>query len=613
MVKEEYKVYLSKDNKGFYKSRYSHINKYFPEILEEIIKHISSNNLIPLNFNDAVCFYVNDIVIQLTCKVCNRPVHYGYQYCCIECKKKDYKTIINKTHETLLIRTGVKFPLSSKEAKEKRKKTCLKKYGVEHSSSNKAVRKKIKESNIKTYKNQYIRDKISVIQIRNNKEKKEEIVNKRKNTNFINHGEFTTLCKGTIERTKEILLKTYRTTNPFAIHGDTYQKAKLGNARFFENKQNKDNMILQRLNTINNRYGSWEKMCEFVFNKKKQKIINNIKQIGLTDEIIRYQYNKLGFAICKGKCGHEYETSLHLLRDRCLNNQTCCTICNVAKPIVSNGEKEIFNWLSSYIECEQSNRKVLNGSELDVYIPLKNYAIEYNGIYWHSDLFKEKDYHLNKTMLAKENNVNLIHVWEDLWLHKKDIVKGRILSKLNIKQDTIGARECYVKEVTCVESTQFLNDNHLQGSIYGYKYVALYNKENIVSLLVIGKRKLGKNNKSSYEILRFCNKLGIVCIGAFSKLFKYVRKKYEGNYISYSDLCWGEGNVYEKAGFKLNGYSPPNYWYFIENKRYHRYAFAKNNLVKMGYDSSKTEFKIMDEDVKALRVYDCGNAVWFYK
>jgi hypothetical protein len=39
----------------------------------------------------------------------------------------------------------------------------------------------------------------------------------------------------------------------------------------------------------------------------------------------------------------------------------------------------------------------------------------------------------------------------------------------------------------------------------------------------------------------------------------------------------------------------------------------KHKLVEMGYDANKTEFQIMDEDVKAHRIYDCGNAVWKYK
>jgi len=61
----------------------------------------------------------------------------------------------------------------------------------------------------------------------------------------------------------------------------------------------------------------------------------------------------------------------------------------------------------------------------------------------------------------------------------------------------------------------------------------------------------------------------------------------------------------------LKEYSKPNYWYFLENKRYHRYTFNKQKLIKMGYDKNKTEFQIMNE-IKAFRVYDCGNAIWEY-
>ena len=42
--------------------------------------------------------------------------------------------------------------------------------------------------------------------------------------------------------------------------------------------------------------------------------------------------------------------------------------------------------------------------EKDVYIP-DYLALEFNGLYWHSEFGKDKNYHLNKTLLCKEQDI----------------------------------------------------------------------------------------------------------------------------------------------------------------------------------------------------------------
>jgi len=607
MTKSEFVLYISKDNSGFYKTRRNHINKVAPEILEEVNNHILRYNLSPINFNDSVHYYLNDLTNQVTCKMCGKIIYYRYQYCSNECKKNDLLYLIGKTQQTLLKRYGTISPLGSKEAKEKKKQTCLEKYGVEHPSSNEDIKNKIKESNIETYKDPEVRKKLGKIISLSYKEHGEERLEKRKQTNFERTGEYRILTTASINKAQNTFEKKYGTRNPFAIHKDTYELARLGSIKFFSDENNKNKSIEKRIKTIINKYGSIEKMNEYVFYKNKNRIINKLNEDNIKDEIILYEYNKLGFVKCKGfNCEHEYEISLHLLRDRSYRNDICCTICSPPHRTQSSAQLEIFNWISQYIECEQNNRKILNGSEIDIFIPSKNLGIEYNGIYWHSDLFKDKNYHLNKTLFLKNENMQLIHIWEDLWKNKKDIVKNRILSKLNINQKNIDIKKCVIQEINIKEANIFYELNHLQDKTNTKINIALILDNEIISCLSI------KNNKNNYEILRFCNKLGISCISSFSKLFKYTKNKYIGNYISYIDLCWGEGNVYKYAGFKLREFSKPNYWYFVGEERFYKNDFIKRKLIKMGYDKNKTEFEIMDNDIKALRIYDCGNAIWEY-
>lgn len=97
---------------------------------------------------------------------------------------------------------------------------------------------------------------------------------------------------------------------------------------------------------------------------------------------------------------------------------------------LSKGEDELFEFVKSLSEDSiQRERTVITPYEIDVYIPSKKIAIEYNGLAWHSEKFKHyeaKTYHLMKTNLCNEKGIRLIHIFEDEWLEKKEIVKSML-------------------------------------------------------------------------------------------------------------------------------------------------------------------------------------------
>ena len=76
---------------------------------------------------------------------------------------------------------------------------------------------------------------------------------------------------------------------------------------------------------------------------------------------------------------------------------------------VSSQENEVFAFVKALCpDAEQSNRTVLGGKELDVFVPSRNIAVEVNGVYWHCDKRKDKKYHYNKWLKCKEQGINLI-------------------------------------------------------------------------------------------------------------------------------------------------------------------------------------------------------------
>ena len=128
-------------------------------------------------------------------------------------------------------------------------------------------------------------------------------------------------------------------------------------------------------------------------------------------------------------------------------------------------------------------------------------------------------------MAAEDAGIRLVHIFEDEWYFKQEIVKSMISNILGKTKRKIYARKCKIKEVGRFEKKLFLDKNHIQGDVVTNINIGLYYEGELVSLMCFGKRRvnLGKKttNEGEYELLRFCNLLNTSVIGGASKLFKY--------------------------------------------------------------------------------------------
>lgn len=280
-----------------------------------------------------------------------------------------------------------------------------------------------------------------------------------------------------------------------------------------------------------------------------------------------------------------------------------------------------------------NERGVLNGKELDIYLPDDKIAIEYDGLYWHSDEYKDKDYHLNKTKECEDLNIHLIQIFSDEWIFKKDIVKNKIKHILGYDNGIkVYARNCIVKEVKDKKiKNDFLEKNHIQGKYdHSFLSLGLYYNDDLVSIMTFRKELLirtgkSKNNISNkdniIEIARYANNLNYRIIGGFGKLFSYFISNYSfDEIITYADRRYSfKNNVYsESSYFKFDSETKPSY-YYISNKdhnevRYNRTKFTKGKLIQQYPEYiNLTESQIMEDKLNYKRIYDCGNLKYIYK
>jgi len=284
----------------------------------------------------------------------------------------------------------------------------------------------------------------------------------------------------------------------------------------------------------------------------------------------------------------------------------------------SSYELELQNFIKSLnIDYIFQDRKILNGQELDIFIPSKKVAIEFNGLYWHSELKKDKKYHLLKTIECEKQNIQLIHIFEDEWINKQDIVKSRLLNILGKTENIIYARKCKVQEINKDVAKIFLNTNHLQGFVSSLYYYGLFYQNELVSIMTFGnlRKNLGQRQteENSFELLRFCNKLNTTVIGGASKLLQtFIRINKPKNIKTYADRRWSIGNLYENMGFVFSHNSTINYFYIMGQNRKNRFNFRKDILIKeYGCTKEDTEHNFCFNQ-GWYRIYDCGTKVYKY-
>lgn len=284
----------------------------------------------------------------------------------------------------------------------------------------------------------------------------------------------------------------------------------------------------------------------------------------------------------------------------------------------SSVEKELGEYIGSIYKGSMllNCRNVIPPLELDIYIPEKKIAIEFNGNFWHSDIYKDKYYHQQKTIECAKKGIHLVHIFEYEWLDddKQRKIKD-LLNNLLVDSDIIYARKTEVKLVSKEEAKSFINRYHLQGYANSSINIGLYYNNELISILTLGKPRF--NHDYEYEIIRMCTKSGVKIVGGAEKMFSYFLYNYKSSSVlTYSDISKFTGNIYTKLGFKVDRISEPNYVWIepYKNIVLSRYKTQKHKLLKSipDIDDSKSETEIMN-DLGYIRVYDCGNIVMTYK
>ena len=544
----------------------------------------------------------------------NNNIKKGGKYAC------SIKCGVLKSRESNLKKLGVESFFQSDYFKEKSKKTLIEKWGVEHISKSDLISKKISKKMIE--KSEEISARLIDYYSNLTKDEKDDINKKREKTNLEKWGYKNVSQSPSIkEKVKKTNLERW---GGYTFKSDILiEKVRKTNLERWGFTIPSRSDIIKKKTIINNleKWGfTHPSMSDEVKNKTKNTLLEkyNVMNImfsedfrskfNITNEVgyIRYLGNR-NYEFNCNNCQSNYDIDYDNYYKRRLRGVSTCTNCF---PILENSsikEKELFLFIKS-IYTDDIIGSYRDGLEIDIYLPKIKLGFEFNGLYWHSDEKLDKNYHLNKTLYFKEKGIKIIHIWEDDWDFKKDIIKSQIINWIGLDQLKIFARKCTIKEITNSKiSTQFLNDNHIQGTIRSVVKLGLYYGTELISIMTFDNNE-GRNKMElgGWNLSRFCSKKNTKVIGGASKLLKYFIKNCDPKrLISFSDKDWSTGDLYYSLGFKLVNELKPDYKYIIDSKRVNKQRLTKKKLISKGKDPNLKESDIIKE-MNISKIYNVG-------
>lgn len=492
------------------------------------------------------------------------------------------KEIENKRKKTNIKKYGVENPIELESFKEKREKAFLVKYGVTNPMQIDEFKLKQRESLHKNY---------GV----DNPLKSKEIKNKVLLTNLNKYGNVCPLQNEEIKtKAKNTLLKNWGVAFPIQ-NKIIKQKIKETNFKIYGSTCSLKNDKVKNKVSTTSRTNYWSTFLLLLSEKKLSPLFDMNFYINPINKIFSFK--------CQ-RCNNIFETeelTVQRISCGCLKSR-------------SSYEDDIVDWLKSLnvLNIEPNKNFYENGKklyEIDVFLKDYNIGIEFNGLYWHSELFIDSHYHQNKYLYFKNIGINLIQIFENDWKNKESIIKSILKNKLKLNK-TIPARKCELKEISKKESMIFLMINHLQEDTVDKVRIGLYYDNSLIALGTFGKNRFTKYD--SWELIRFCNRTNYSVIGGFQKIITFFEKKYNPKaLVSYIDLRLFDGSGYIINNFITESITEPNYYYFHKNKTYvlfNRMNFQKHKLKNKlkKFDPLLSEYDNMINN-GYLRIYDAGN------
>ena len=311
-------------------------------------------------------------------------------------------------------------------------------------------------------------------------------------------------------------------------------------------------------------------------------------------------------------------------------NKTGCPKC--ALPI-SKPQREIYEFIINIVPLQEevilSDRKVLDRKELDIYVPKRNFAIEFDGLFYHSAAVETmgKKYDPNKGIkkfrLCQEKGIKLLAIFEDEWKdpQKRELIKTMIKYRLGLFDGTrLFARKLTLKRLDKnIQFKTFFEQNHLDGHTNASFAYGLFLGDELVMCASVR-----TNHQSEKEIARLAVNQKYSVAGGAGRLIKAIKNELgpEVPLVTFSNNRLSFGNTYKQLGFEMVRINSPSYYYTDGTVRVWRFKCRRinNPEILSKYPTERAQArggvfsrKYLGHDLPLYEIHDYGHIKWILR
>ena len=227
-------------------------------------------------------------------------------------------------------------------------------------------------------------------------------------------------------------------------------------------------------------------------------------------------------------------------------------------------------------------------------------------------------YFQEKSLEYASKGLHLVHLWQDCWITKKEIVRSRIAALLGA-YTRIHARQTTVKRISKDMVFGFFATNHLQGFVNARYNYGLFCGEILVAASSFSAGRKMTRNKTigkSFELVRYANLLNHRVVGGLGKLIaRFVKDVEPDDIMTYADLDWAWGAGYNALNFEKTGITPPQSFFIhpAEMVRYYPHRLPQQFTEEF---NKQNGFENIDDFLKNngyVKIYNAGNFKYLLK
>lgn len=281
----------------------------------------------------------------------------------------------------------------------------------------------------------------------------------------------------------------------------------------------------------------------------------------------------------------------------------------------SQAERDVREFLQTLTgQSWASDWTAIAPKQLDCYNAERRWAVEFNGLVWHSErmgIGRRK--HADKYRACQVQGIRLVTIFEDEWLHRRAQVESVLKSRLGIFDRRIYARHTQADIVRPKHALSHINAWHLQPQTKARYAAVLRHHGNVVGAITFTPHHRSSSNNTSIVLSRLCFAPGVQVVGGASKLISaMVPTLVAAGYtrmISWSDNRWSDGGVYRQLGWTMEEDMEPDYSYVDLKRRGVRLPKQACRKARLKARSGQTELERARE-LGLSRIWDCGKKRW---